>query len=74
VAGEQGSAQHVLLRVYDASGRHVRTLVNKSQLTGRHMVDWDGLDSKGNSTTPGIYFCRYENGKCVLTEKIVVLK
>jgi predicted outer membrane repeat protein len=74
VAGEQGAPHRVLLRVFDASGRHVRTLVDRPKSVGRHTVDWDGLDSGGNPVPPGVYFCRFESDNHVLTQKIVRLK
>lgn len=47
------------LRVYDASGRLVRELLNtRSAAAGSHAVEWNGLDKVGRPTAPGVYFAR----------------
>jgi hypothetical protein len=45
----------VELRIYDASGRIVRTL-RHSRPSG--LLVWDGRDSKGSFLPAGVYFCR----------------
>jgi len=44
------------IRVYDVSGRLVRTLKNGAVDPGRHAIDWDGRDDARKSTASGIYF------------------
>ena len=46
----------ILLRVYDAAGACIRTLVDERQLSGRHDVRWDGCDANGTRMQGGIYF------------------
>jgi len=46
------------LRVFDANGRLVRTLVEGSLQTGPHRAEWDGMDSRGRKATSGVYFYR----------------
>jgi hypothetical protein len=74
IPGGPGTYLPVLLRVYDAAGRHVRTLVESPQPAGRHVTDWDGLDAEGRALEPGIYFCRMQAGDKVLTCKIVIVR
>ena len=45
----------VLLRVRDAKGRNVRTLLDGVQQAGEHSVLWDGRDDAGNSVASGPY-------------------
>jgi hypothetical protein len=53
----------VSLRIYDVSGRLVRTLVSGAvQGAGHHSVEWDGSDVAGTSTGAGLYFGRLEAG------------
>ena len=53
----------VALRIYDVSGRLVRTLVSDAfQEAGRHSVEWDGRDAAGSATGAGLYFARLEAG------------
>ncbi len=46
----------VRLRVYDAGGRLVRTLLQGMMDAGTYAVDWDGRDMAGRSVAPGVYF------------------
>ncbi|RJP81203.1 MAG: T9SS C-terminal target domain-containing protein [Candidatus Zixiibacteriota bacterium] len=60
---------HVRLRVYDAAGKEVATLVNGWQEAGVHEVNFDasGLPS-------GMYFARLTAGGDTQTQKLVLLK
>ncbi len=53
---QTGSAGRVLLRVFDASGRVVRTLDNSTRKPGRYTAVWDGTDTRGRRVANGIYF------------------
>jgi hypothetical protein len=44
------------LRIYDVSGRLIRTLVNETYPAGLHSVRWDGLDETGRAVACGVYF------------------
>jgi len=48
----------VELSIYDLSGRKITTLVNESQQSGPHQVEW----SKG-AMNPGIYICELRTGQ-----------
>jgi endonuclease I len=51
----------VTLRIYDAGGRVVRSLVSGiEQEAGRHRFEWDGRDNAGAVTATGLYFGRLE--------------
>jgi endonuclease I len=63
---------HVSLRMYDISGRLVRTLVAGSvQEAGSYSLVWDGRDDAGLSTSAGLYFCRLEAGSANDTRRVV---
>ncbi|MEQ1831836.1 MAG: expansin EXLX1 family cellulose-binding protein [Candidatus Eisenbacteria bacterium] len=62
----------VLLRLYDASGRRVRTLVRQHFAAGRHQVLWNGTDDAGRAVAPGVYFCRVTAGTEVDQRQVVV--
>lgn len=54
---------HVTLRIYDLSGRRVRSLVSGAvQDAGYHACEWDGRDDAGAATAAGLYFGRLEAG------------
>lgn len=53
-----GAGQRVSIRVYDLSGRMVRSLVNDFQVAGHHRCEWDGRDESGQQSRSGMYFIR----------------
>jgi hypothetical protein len=65
---------HVELRIYNVSGRLVRTLVNGPLERKRHQVVWDGMDNAGVPVSSGIYFYRLETTDFKDTRKMVVLR
>lgn len=53
------SRSTVVLRVHDASGRVVRTLVSGAAYeAGTHEVTWDGTDDAGRNVGAGLFFMR----------------
>ncbi len=61
----------VVLRIFDVSGRAVRTLINGSIPAGRHSFTWDGRDDGGRETSAGVYFVRLEGDQKMLTQKTI---
>lgn len=57
VVDAPGDSVNVLLRVYTASGRLIRTLTVLGGL-GQVQVPWDGLDEEGQPLANGVYFFR----------------
>jgi subtilisin-like proprotein convertase family protein len=68
------SRGHVSLRVYDVSGRLVRTLVDRVETAGYHTSVWDGRDDRGVEVASGVYFCRMEAATFEGSTKLVLLK
>lgn len=65
----------VRLRLHDAMGRVVRTLVDRSiATTGWHDVTWDGRDDSGGRVASGVYFARVEAVGEVRTARLTLLK
>jgi hypothetical protein len=68
-------AGHVDLRIYDGSGKLVRTLVDGwKDNGGLFAVTWDGLDNTGVSVASGIYFYKLMAGSFVDTKKMVLIR
>ncbi len=65
---------HVSLRIYDAAGRLVVSLIDGDMPGGQHKAVWDGTDGKGAALTSGIYFYRLVTGDFVQTKKMVMLR
>lgn len=62
-----------LLRLFDAQGRLVRTLVDAPDAAaGAHEVTWDGTDADGHAVTPGVYFARLESGGRPQVRKLIL--
>ncbi|MDD2889673.1 MAG: C10 family peptidase [bacterium] len=68
------NATKVTLKIYDATGRPVRTLLQEEQAAGKYKAFWNGKDDKGNKLGNGIYFYRLETDKSVTTKKLTLLK
>jgi outer membrane protein assembly factor BamB len=66
------SPRSVELRVFDAAGRTVRTLVSQSLPAGAHECCWDGRDDNGRPAGTGVYFARLHAGSRTLERKMVV--
>jgi hypothetical protein len=67
-------AAEIRLEVFDASGRHVRTLAAGTREATRHEVQWNGRDDAGTEVASGVYFYRLTAGELTLTHKMVLLK
>jgi uncharacterized repeat protein (TIGR01451 family) len=67
-------AGDVSLRVYDVSGKLVRTLVEGVKGGGAYTASWDGKDSAGRFVASGLYFYRMEAGRYIQTRRMVFLK
>lgn len=74
IAFEVPVAGRVALKVFDVSGRHVRTLVDETKLPSRYVVAWDGTDGSGRRLASGLYFCRMEAGSFRETIRMTLLK
>jgi len=51
-------SSRVSLKVYDAAGRLVRTLVDGSLSAGEHRAEWDGTGDDGRRVPSGVYLYR----------------
>ena len=50
----------VQLKIYDAAGRLVRTLVSGRLEAGAHWATWDGRSDRGHEVESGVYLYRFE--------------
>ncbi len=61
--------EHITLKVYDITGRLVKTLVNVSQSTGYYEINFDASDLPG-----GVYFYSLLSGGFTNTRRMVLIK
>jgi hypothetical protein len=71
---ELGAEMHAKVRIFDATGRLVRVLVDESLARGSHVVAWDGRDGGGGEAGSGIYFYRLDAGPISETRALVMLR
>ena len=73
---------HTTLRIYDLSGRVVRTLVSENQEPGYYEVKWNLRGVSGDRLPSGVYFYRIRAcpepgrgaGSFIRTRKMVILR
>ena len=56
IAFDLPAAGRAELRIFDVSGRLIRTLVDEKRPAGPHSVRWDGRDETGKAVPSGVYF------------------
>jgi hypothetical protein len=61
--------RHVILSVYNATGQHVKTLVNTRLSSGTHSVRWHADNLPG-----GIYLYSMISGSSTETKRMVLLR
>lgn len=64
----------VSLRIYDITGKLVRTLMNEEKEAGYHSVIWDGNDEQGAAIHSGVYFYKIETDGYSDVKRCVMLK
>jgi len=68
------AAGHARLAVFDVTGRHVVTLLDRVAAAGEQRVDWTGLDSHGNAVASGIYYYKLDVGGLTESRKMALIK
>jgi photosystem II stability/assembly factor-like uncharacterized protein len=67
-------AAHVSLKVFNAVGEEVATLVDNMISAGTHDVEWNGRNRFGASVASGVYFYRVVAGEFAATKKMLLVK
>lgn len=65
---------HVELRIYDLTGREIRTLVSDRKEAGNYTVNWDGRNNNGNLVTSGIYVYQLKVDAFTQSKKMTLIK
>lgn len=67
---------HVTLRIYNAAGQLVRTLVDEEQAprAGGFTASWDGKSGVGKPVTSGVYFYRLTTEDFSQARKMILLR
>lgn len=74
--GDEGQKREssVSLKIYNITGRLVKTLIDSHQSPGYYKIRWDGRDKNDNILPAGIYFCSFSSVNSCFTIKIVKIK
>lgn len=67
-----GSAERVIIELYDIQGRKVNQLLNQPMAAGQHTLAWNGTDTNGQKLAAGTYIAVLQAGKNKSTVKLVV--
>ncbi len=63
------------LAIYDATGRHVRTVTKTDFSVGDHRVPWDARDDAGRRCADGVYFARLTiDGRVMGTRRLALMR
>lgn len=66
-------SSQVALRIYNALGQRVKTLVDRQASPGSYRMRWDGRDEQGRKVGSGVYFLSLEiQGKAIRGKVVVV--
>jgi alpha-mannosidase len=64
----------VSLKVFSASGRLVRTLLDAPRLSGWHEITWHGLDDRGRAVANGVYFVSLTTPAGDISRRLLLLQ
>ncbi|HEX2865550.1 MAG TPA: VIT domain-containing protein [Ignavibacteriales bacterium] len=68
------SNYRVVIRIFNALGQLVLTLVDTDQAPGNYTVAWNGRDSRNQQVPSGIYFYTIQAGDFQQTRKMVLMR
>jgi PKD repeat protein len=71
---ELATPENVSITIYNIRGQRVKTLVNTQFETGRHVIEWGGIDNHGNRVSSGIYFYLMQTDSFSATSRMLLLK
>ena len=65
---------NVSLKIYDLSGRLIRTLAQGMQQAGYKLIQWDGRDMNGQSVSSGSYIYKLQSGNTSVSKRMMLIK
>jgi flagellar hook assembly protein FlgD len=60
------------IRVYNALGQEMATLVHEQKSAGTYNVTWNAVDENGAALPKGIYFLKLATGNLNATRKLIL--
>jgi hypothetical protein len=75
IAYSLAEPSQVLLRIFNALGQDIKTLVNNEEQTaGTHQIVWDGTDNYGQQVAAGTYIYQLKTEKTALSRRMSFIK
>lgn len=72
---ELAATSDVRLRIFDAAGRLIRSLVDaQGQPSDTYEVSWNGRSDNGTIVPGGVYFCRLEAGGVTRSNRTIFIR
>ena len=71
---ELSRPSRVELKIYNALGQEVRTLINEKQTAGEWSINWDGKDADHQPIGSGIYIYQLRVGDAIQSRKMLLMK
>ena len=68
------SDDHIMINVYDISGKLINTLINNKINRGNHSVSWNGKDINGLDVSSGLYVYTLHGKDVSLSGKMMLMK
>ena len=53
-------------------GQNLKTIFSKSNISGKHHIDWNATSSKGQKLQPGVYLIVLKTDQKLQTEKVII--
>jgi photosystem II stability/assembly factor-like uncharacterized protein len=67
-------SNHVVLTIYDITGREIAKLVDADLNSGRHTFNWNGKNKNGNPVSAGIYLYQVRTDNAIKTRRMTLIK
>ncbi len=64
----------VTIRIFDITGREIKTVTSSNMRSGPHSILWDGTNSEGKPIASGVYIYQIKSGTFVNSKKMIYLK
>ena len=74
ISFELRESARVVVRIFDVSGRLVKTLADGTFASGPHALLWNGCNSNGSAVASGIYFIRLDSSAHTIIQKAILLR
>jgi hypothetical protein len=65
---------NVSIKIYDMTGRLVKTIINQNMTPGKYDVKWTSTNDNNQFVASGVYFYRIETSEFTDTKKMVLVK